>query len=268
VGLLAERALAAGFGSTCEESENKAPISGSRAERYQVVLYVEESTLSADAEPGMSELEDGTQVSAETARRLSCDASRVVVSRDEDGAIHNVGRRTRTVPPATRRALEARDRGCRFPGCGLRFTDAHHVEHWADGGETALRNLVLLCRRHHRRVHEDGWKICSDKNGQVVVFTPTGKALGQVPKAGEVPMAGQQLRSAEALIASEVASAASVAFGAAVSPADAGGRSTGAGGSATWAAQRWRHDRDVPWSVEAAAWEALDPRDEDDDEAA
>ena len=197
-----------------------------------------------------------------------------MVRSDEDGSVQNASRRTRTVPPSTRRALEARDRGCRFPGCGLRFTDAHHVEHWADGGETSLRNLVLLCRRHHRRVHEDGWKICSDKNGQVVVFTPTGKALGQVPtagqvcRAGEVPMAGQQLRSAEALIASEVASAASVAFGAAVSPADAGGRSTGAGGSATWAAQRWRHDRDVPWSVEAAAWEALDPRDEDDDEAA
>ena len=169
-----------------------------------------------------------------------------MVRSDEDGSVHNASRRTRTVPPSTRRALEARDRGCRFPGCGLRFTDAHHVEHWADGGETSLRNLVLLCRRHHRRVHEDGWKICSDKVGQVVFFTPTGKALGQVPRPSATPMTN------------EVASAASVAFGAAVSPADAGGRSTGAGGSATWAAQRWRHDRDVPWSVEAAAWEALE----------
>ena len=210
-----------------------------------------------------------------------------MVRSDEDGSVHNASRRTRTVPPSTRRALEARDRGCRFPGCGLRFTDAHHVEHWADGGETSLRNLVLLCRRHHRRVHEDGWKICSDKNGQVVVFTPTGKALGQVPtagqvcRAGEVPMAGQQLRSAEALIASEVASAASVAFGAAVSPADAGGfsadaaqrliqrnRMRGVTPDPSDAAPTWRHDRDVPWSTEAAAWEALDARDEADDAAA
>ena len=121
---------------------------------------------------------------------------------------------------------------------------------------------MLLCRRHHRRVHEDGWKVFSDKNGQVVFFTPSGKALAEVSRER------QPLRAVEVPPSNEVASAASVAFGAAVSPADAGGRSTGAGGSATWAAQRWRHDRDVPWSVEAAAWEALDPRDEDDDEAA
>ena len=179
-----------------------------------------------------------------------------MVRSDEDGSVHNASRRTRTVPPSTRRALEARDRGCRFPGCGLRFTDAHHVEHWADGGETSLRNLVLLCRRHHRRVHEDGWKICSDKVGQVVFFTPTGKALGQVPSVGEVPMAGQPPRLAEASIVNEVASAASVPFGAAASPADAGGSAN--------AAPTWRHDRDVPWSVEAAAWQALEARDEDD----
>ena len=70
-----------------------------------------------------------------------------------------VSRRTRTISPALRRALEARDRGCRFPGCGLRFTDAHHVRHWADGGETSLANLVLLCSYHHRLVHEEGWQV-------------------------------------------------------------------------------------------------------------
>ena len=214
-----------------------------------------------------------------------------MVRSDEDGSVHNASRRTRTVPPSTRRALEARDRGCRFPGCGLRFTDAHHVEHWADGGETSLRNLVLLCRRHHRRVHEDGWKICSDKVGQVVFFTPTGKALGQVPTAGqvartgEVPTAGQALgqqpRSVVTPIANEVTSTASVPFGAAVSPADAGGfsadaaqrliqrnRMRGVTPDPSDAAPTWRHDRDVPWSTEAAAWEALDARDEDDDAAA
>ena len=70
------------------------------------------------------------------------------------------GRKTRTIPPALRRALHARDRGCRFPGCeNLRFLDAHHVQHWAKGGETTADNLVLLCRRHHRLVHEGGWHV-------------------------------------------------------------------------------------------------------------
>jgi hypothetical protein len=154
------------------------PVSGTRAERYQVVLHVEASTLEKEREPGRSELEDGTRVSAETSRRLSCDASVVRITKDKGeagdgkaaegsmgnalmghGSIHHVGRKTRTIPPALRRALDARDRGCRFPGCVLRFTDAHHVRHWADGGETKLGNLVLLCRFHHRLVHEEGYTV-------------------------------------------------------------------------------------------------------------
>jgi hypothetical protein len=83
----------------------------------------------------------------------------VRVTEDAGGSILSVGRKTRTIPPALRRALEIRDRGCRFPGCGLRFTDAHHVTHWADGGATDLSNCLLLCRFHHRLVHEEGWTI-------------------------------------------------------------------------------------------------------------
>jgi len=75
------------------------------------------------------------------------------------GTILSVGRKTRTVPPALRRALDYRDRGCRFPGCGRRYTDAHHVRHWADGGETSLSNTLLLCRHHHRLVHEGSWQV-------------------------------------------------------------------------------------------------------------
>jgi Domain of unknown function (DUF222)/HNH endonuclease len=174
VGLVAERALAAGFGGrggavgvgeesptsaseSASASESDPPISGTRAERLQVVLHAEPATLAAEGEPGRSELEDGTRVSAETSRRLSCDAGLVRVTRGPDGSLLSVGRRTRTVPPSLRRALEVRDRGCRFPGCGLRFTDAHHVIHWADGGETNRHNTVLLCRYHHRLVHEEGW---------------------------------------------------------------------------------------------------------------
>jgi hypothetical protein len=151
--LLAERALAAGFG-------NDSPLSGTKAERYQVVLHVDSETLTEDGDGlGRSELEDGTRVSAETSRRLCCDASVVPIGHARDGSILDIGRRTRTIPPSIRRALESRDQGCRFPGCGLRFTDAHHVRHWADGGETRLDNLLLLCPHHHRLVHEEGWRI-------------------------------------------------------------------------------------------------------------
>ncbi len=184
VGLMAERALAVGFGRTGVEAthgedravgedgvdraddEDTAPLSGSRAERYQVVLHVEAATLESEREPGRSELEDGTRVSAETSRRLSCDASVVQLSEAPDGSVLDVGRKTRTIPLALRRALESRDRGCRFPGCGLRFTDAHHVRHWADGGETNLENLVLLCRFHHRLVHEEGYTVHFPQGGR------------------------------------------------------------------------------------------------------
>jgi hypothetical protein len=87
----------------------------------------------------------------------------------------NVGRKTRTIPPAVRRALEARDRGCRFPGCGRRFCDTHHVEHWIDGGETSLRNCVLLCRFHHRLVHEGGWRIDWWGEGKPMFFNLRGE---------------------------------------------------------------------------------------------
>ena len=88
----------------------------------------------------------GIHVSAETARRVACEAATVTMRHGPGGEILDVGRRTRTVPPALRRALAARDGQCRFPGCGNRRCDSHHVQHWADGGRTALDNLVLLCR--------------------------------------------------------------------------------------------------------------------------
>ena len=111
--------------------------------------------------------ENGVRVPAGTSRRIACDASRVIMTHDRthnlasdiNDSVLDVGRKTRTVPPAIRRALDHRDGGCRFPGCGLRFCDAHHIKHWADGGETKLANLLLLCRRHHRAVHEEGFRV-------------------------------------------------------------------------------------------------------------
>jgi hypothetical protein len=179
LGLVAERALAAGMASA--EGGEDAPVSGSRAERYQVFLHVEPESLAESGEPGMCELADGTRVPAGTARRLACDASVVEVTKGDKGDVLAAGRRTRTVPPSLRRALEVRDRGCRFPGCGLRYTDAHHIVHWADGGETSLKNTMLLCRIHHRHVHEGGWRVASDTEGQVVFFSPHGKAIAGAP---------------------------------------------------------------------------------------
>ena len=94
-------------------------------------------------------------MAVETARRLACDASVVSVVENAQGEPLNIGRKSRTIPPAIRRALNARDRGGRFPGCSnTRYVDAHHVQHWARGGETKLSNLALLCGFHHRQVHE------------------------------------------------------------------------------------------------------------------
>jgi hypothetical protein len=224
---VAERALAAGFRDS---------VSGTRAERYQVVLHVDSDTLAADGSGlGRSELEDGTRVSAETSRRLSCDASVVPIRHSVDGSVLDVGRRTRTIPPSLRRALEARDQGCRFPGCGLRFTDAHHVKHWADGGETALDNLVLLCSHHHRLVHEDGWSVewwgvslpaFIDRRGQKHV---NGRPPGPALPSHRDPV--------ETLIADT--------------------RSRGADPDYLTAGARWKREDDIPEEVWYRALEAL-----------
>ena len=134
MGLLAETALHHGIDP------------GSPADRYQVVVHVDAPVLKDPDAPGQSALEDGARVSAETSRRLACDASRVVMRHGRDGRVVEVAARTRTIPPALRRALHHRDRGCRFPGCGSRFGQGHHIRHWAHGGPTKLSNLAMLCR--------------------------------------------------------------------------------------------------------------------------
>jgi 5-methylcytosine-specific restriction endonuclease McrA len=129
---------------------------GAPGERYQVVVHVDAGTLAETDQTGQSLLEDGTHVSAETSQRLSCDANRTWMRHGVEGQVVEAGARTRTIPPALRRALQHRDRGCRFPGCGVRIGQGHHIRHWAHGGPTTLSNLVILCRRHHRAVHEEG----------------------------------------------------------------------------------------------------------------
>jgi hypothetical protein len=98
-----------------------------------------------------------------------------------------VGARTRTIPPAIRRALQHRDRGCRFPGCGSRFGQGHHIRHWAHGGPTTLSNLALLCHRHHRAVHEDGYQVERRADGALSFRWPNGVPLPTVPAPAAVP---------------------------------------------------------------------------------
>ena len=143
--------------------------------------------VSAETPAGYAALEDadGLRVSAQTARRMACDAGAVVMQHALDGAVLDVGRKTRTIPPALRRALQARDQQCRFPGCSARRCDAHHVRHWADGGRTQLDNLVLLCRRHHRAVHEEGFAVRTSASGEAQFRWPDGRPLPAVPRAAQ-----------------------------------------------------------------------------------
>jgi hypothetical protein len=101
---------------------------------------------------------------------------------ERDGEPLSVGRKTRSIPPALRRALRSRDEGCRFPGCNQHHrVDAHHVTHWADGGATALTNLVQLCRFHHRLVHEGGYMIEARAAGALCFRRPDGRTISPVP---------------------------------------------------------------------------------------
>jgi 5-methylcytosine-specific restriction endonuclease McrA len=154
---------------------------GAPAEHFQVVVHVDAPVLTNG--PGQTTIEDGARVSVETSQRLACDASRVIMRHDADGRVTEVGARTRTIPPALRRALQHRDGGCRFPGCGVRFGQGHHIRHWAHGGPTTLSNLTMLCRRHHRAVHEEGYGVERRPDGALEFRLPGGKLLPAVPPA-------------------------------------------------------------------------------------
>ncbi len=128
-------------------------------------------------------------MAAETARRLACDASVVALIESDDGEPLNVGRKTRTISAALRRVLNARDKGCRFPGCSnTRYLDGHHVEHWANGGETKPSNLVSLCRFHHHAVHEGGIRIEKLDDGALRFVMPNGKDVDSIAPGHTQPL--------------------------------------------------------------------------------
>ena len=147
----------------------------------------------------ISHIEGGPHVSAETSRRICCDAGISPIATNNNGEPLNIGRKSRTIPAPMRRALRTRDKGCQFPGCTHQhFIDGHHIQHWADGGETRLDNLVLLCRHHHRLVHEGGFACERSDAGQLVFKNEHGDVIGisgTVPAMQPNPTAQRRIQN-------------------------------------------------------------------------
>ncbi len=142
-----------------------------RSDNYLVNIHVDQSALAADV--GRS------SVPLETVKRLCCDGQAVVLTETKEGEPLSIGRKSRVVPKGIDRAVRARDNHtCRFPGCrNKRFVEVHHIEHWADGGETAVDKLMLLCSKHHKLVHEGGFRIGKDFQDRWAFFRPDGIAV-------------------------------------------------------------------------------------------
>lgn len=159
-------------------------LRGERLSRSPVELVIT-TTRAALEDPDPMDVAvscDATCVSTIAARRLACDAGIVEMVVDERGTPLDVGRRSRTVNAQLKRALEQRDQTCRFPGCECRiYTEAHHLEHWIDGGETKLSNLVRLCGHHHRFVHEYGYRIELDRDLAPIFKAPGGRCVVTTP---------------------------------------------------------------------------------------
>jgi hypothetical protein len=175
----------------------------SHSDDYLVTIHVDQSALAGK--------EGRSALPIESVKRICCDSHAVVLTENEQGEPLSIGRKTRLVPKAIERALRARDHGCcRFPGCGnRRYLHSHHVEHWSNGGETSLANLILLCTKHHTLVHEGGFRVERDFRNRWFFLRPDGIA---VPECGyrsadrvddddlatyEIPPAGGLLSVAE-----------------------------------------------------------------------
>jgi hypothetical protein len=143
-------------------------------QKPHLMVTVDMATLAKAPGSPAAELEWAQPIPAETARRLACDCSITPILRGAESHQVEAGATRRAISPAKKRALVARDKGCRFEGCDrpAAWTDGHHIIHWADGGSDELPNLVLLCRRHHYRFHEEGWRLWWDADGELVASPP------------------------------------------------------------------------------------------------
>jgi hypothetical protein len=143
-------------------------------QKPHLMVTVDMATLAKAPGSPAAELEWAQPIPAETARRIACDCSITPILRGAESHQVEAGRTRQAISPAKKRALAARDKGCRFQGCDRppAWTDGHHIIHWADGGSDELANLVLLCRRHHYRFHEEGWRLWWGDDGELVAIPP------------------------------------------------------------------------------------------------
>jgi hypothetical protein len=154
--------------------------SESDADRATVGVHVDASVLTGGN--GMAELDGAGAIALETARRLACDSRWYIVVDGPDGWPLGIGRVSRQIPAWLAREIRHRDAGCRFPGCGRkRWCAIHHIVPWGKGGPTDYDNLVTLCGSHHRMLHEGGWRIEGDPNGDVRFISPDGRVWSQGP---------------------------------------------------------------------------------------
>ncbi|MCP3801484.1 HNH endonuclease [Allokutzneria sp. A3M-2-11 16] len=146
----------------------KLPSSG--GERAQVIVTISYEAFRDGMGTGWANW--GGPMTAQLIRKIGCDARITPIVLDGNGVPLHLGRTERTAPPGLRKALAVRDKGCAFPGCDLppAWTEAHHVVHWINGGETSLSNMVLLCSHHHHVLHQGDWEIRFDRG--LPVFIP------------------------------------------------------------------------------------------------
>jgi Domain of unknown function (DUF222)/HNH endonuclease len=172
--------------TVCESALDLGLVAQADQPRVSVMLHVDEAVLADPGSEGCSFVEGVGAVSSHTARRLACDSAVSRLVYRADGGVEPEGR-TQAIPRRVRRAVIARDRGCRFPACSRRkFVDVHHVVFWSRGGATKPSNLVTLCRHHHRCVHEGGYRLAMSSAGALTIWTPDG---GELPCAPPPPHA-------------------------------------------------------------------------------
>jgi Domain of unknown function (DUF222)/HNH endonuclease len=170
------------------------------ATRPRVVIHAPLEVLIACSGDAVAEIAGVGPVRAEVVRRLACDAEVDLAAEDRDGSILDQGRARRDPTPVQRVEIDRRDKGCRFPGCSYtEFTDVHHIQHWTDGGLTNLDNLVTLCGRHHRAVHELGWTLSGDADSVLTFTGPHGRPMRSAPsptwRASSVARSAQRSRN-------------------------------------------------------------------------
>jgi hypothetical protein len=171
----------------CRQALNGGTLPEVRGERPHVRVSID--LLALCAERGFAELPFAGPITAETARRIACDAGVARIITGPDGLPMDAGREQRTAGVGVRRAIEARDVHCVFAGCTVpaSWCDVHHVQHWVHGGPTSCDNGALLCERHHTAVHEGGFGIARDPGTATWhTYRPDGSEI--LPRAPRYPL--------------------------------------------------------------------------------